>query len=168
MKLPPEPDVLGPFRGHVAIDWDGTLVSWNDADGRESGVWLEGAQDALRAFVAANIGVIVHSCRTTWVDGGGAEQIATILHEAGFAPFIVQTEDAGGSQQQVWSPWKPETEAPLAVGEYPPERPRIGIWCGLGKPIAWAYIDDRGVHFTTWEQVAPIILEHAQQFVFTR
>lgn len=154
----PEADTLPVgTRGHVAIDLDGTLVEWNHADGTKLGPWIEGAEDALRALTAAGIGVIVHSCRATWIGGGGSSIIADALRDAGFQPNLVKMVTRPGTTNQDYD-WQPVVYGSEA-GPTIPEGPPVGVWIGEGKPIAWAYIDDRGVHFETWSQTMRILNE---------
>ena len=43
------------------------------------------------------------------------------------------------------------------------EIPYSSIWCGNGKVIADVYLDDRAVHFTSWEDLSPYPREWIQE-----
>jgi hypothetical protein len=102
---------------------------------------MPGAREALLEALDAGAEVLVHSCRTGWLNGGGVGAIEEFLRSGGFEPCLVDTEDRGGNQVQVWS------------GAEDGGR-RVGIWVGRGKPIAQAYVDDRAVPFAgSWADV---------------
>lgn len=113
---------------YLAIDLDGTLAAWGD-DTSHCGEWMDGAQAALQQLLDNGDWVIVHSCRATWEEGGGASEIARFLVSGGFKPVACDRRY-----------WQEE----LDPGE-------VGIWVGTGKPIAQWYIDDRGIeHRGIW------------------
>jgi hypothetical protein len=126
----------------LAVDLDNTL-SEGGAEG--VGAWLPGAQEALHQALEAGAEVLVHTCRTGWLNGGGVAAVEEFLRSGGFAPCLVDTEDRGGNQVQVWA----EAKGPGR---------RVGIWVGRGKPIAQAYVDDRGVAFNgSWAEVIAVL-----------
>lgn len=126
----------------IAIDLDGTLIAWGE-DHHVPGPWLPGALEALKVLIAAGCEPIVHSCRVTWLIGGGLSGVIELLTDAGFSPYLVSV-DADGLQIQTDVP-----ESGLLVG----------IWVGKGKPIADFYIDDRALTFDgDWPSICRSIL----------
>lgn len=106
---------------NIAIDLDNTLLTWR-GDGSECGDWLPGAKIAVNALLEEGVGVIVHTCRTTWEAGGGVDSVLKVLRDAGFEPELCE---------ESWS-WPGG---------------KLGVWIGKGKPVAMAYVDDRAVRF---------------------
>jgi hypothetical protein len=106
----------------VVYDYDDTLVGYKRFG--EPGVWLEGAADALRSHLAAGRAVVVASCRVLW--DGGVDEIEAALRREGFEPKL---QDGRGVEN----------------GE--PQAGEIAVWLGTGKPLGYAYVDDKGVEF---------------------
>lgn len=160
---------------NVAIDLDGTLAHWRRPDDYATraeddpawsfgvGEWIDGAQDAVIRLVAGGNRVVVHTCRATWDAGGGTPAVVEFVRAGGFEPLLVVGQEMKGLVL-------PETDPVTVVnGEFNTlagaqgigcvfdegaERPErlaiklnIGVWVGVGKPIAHAYVDDRGVTF---------------------
>ena len=122
----------------VAIDLDGTIASWGH-EGYHVGEWIEGAQDALRTLLGEGHRLIIHTCRVTWPAGGEWKAVADFLRTGGFVPALVVTED---DQRQKWVYVDEDFADSLDNNAQV-----IGIWLGKGKPIADAYVDDRGIRF---------------------
>lgn len=142
---------------NVAIDLDGTLAEWPKGPmlpyGVKAGVgeWIDGAEAALRELLRDGHRVVVHSCRTTWEDGGGTEAVLAFVGagvwgrgrdgwERPFLPVpIVGQEMAVPVETAFGRAWH--------LADIRPERGQVGVWVGVGKPIAHWYVDDRGLHF---------------------
>lgn len=135
-----------PPRGPTyAVDLDGTLAEW-DQEWRPAGVenkpgaWLEGAQSAVARMLFDGCTVIVHTCRATWEAGGGTVAVAEFLRAGGFVPVNIVGHEMDGTHSD----------------DLRPSEGEVGVWVGVGKPIATYYIDDRGVPFDPalgWEPV---------------
>jgi hypothetical protein len=122
---------------NIAFDLDGTLAEWGHLPGRV-GDWLPGAEKGITEMLRGGHRLLVHTCRATWAEGGGTMEVARFLLVAGFAPKLVL-----GREQA------PDPNHPGAVtfDQLRPELGEVGIWVGVGKPIAHLYVDDRGLRF---------------------
>lgn len=138
----------------LAIDLDGTLAHWASAD-VFVGAWIDGAQAALLAFRKADYKVVVQTCRATWAEGGGLKAVADFLRTGGFVPFAVSGVETDGWSQEVWRYVYPDGTVKQhdEVAPYLQDDRAVGVWVGLGKPVAHAYIDDRAVPFRPDEGV---------------
>ena len=121
---------------NYAIDLDGTLAAWCD-DRRRCGEWIDGAQQMILDLVSANHRVLVHSVRCTWEYGGGLAEVVRFV-ESG--PFVAEVIPDNAHE---WSAIRPV----LSTSAAPTAEIVVGVWNGVGKPIAHWYVDDRGVHF---------------------
>lgn len=138
-----------------AVDLDGTIAEWG-ADRSRCGEWIVGAVDALTALRRAGHEIVVHSCRVTWEAGGGVREVARFLRSGGFQPCAVDHLLGDGAQVVRWRLIDEfgvisDIEALPSTGFAIPVSAienAIGIWVGVGKPIAHAYIDDRAIPFT--------------------
>lgn len=75
----------------IAIDLDGTLCQWKRGPGHgyEIGEWIPGAQDALHLLLASGHKIYIHTCRATWLEGGGYEGVREFFDRHGFhAPQV--------------------------------------------------------------------------------
>lgn len=160
---------------NLAIDLDGTLAHWRSEHAETRleggdflvGDWIDGAREALDAFLAAGFKVVIQSCRATWLAGGGLPAIAAFLRSGGFEPFAVRSVDEGGGQVEFWYPVLEDgsvrngslptyvNERGWKVPDIPPNG--VGIWVGEGKPIAHYYIDDRAVAFSAEAGWGPVV-----------
>lgn len=134
-----------PRRPTYAVDLDGTLAVW-DQVWRPAGVknkpgeWLEGAQSAIARMLFDWCTVIVHTCRATWEAGGGTDAVDEFIRSGGFVPVHIVGQEMSGTH----------------ADDLQPQNGEVGVWVGVGKPIATYYIDDRGVNFDPelgWEPV---------------
>ena len=77
----------------------------------------------------------------------GAVETLQKLHGMGFQIIIHSCRSNEGERSiKVMKDWLDHFQIPYdRIWGEPP--------CALGKPIADAYIDDRGLRFTSWEQV---------------
>lgn len=127
----------------VAVDLDGTLAAHEagvyDA---EVGEWLRGARLVLRRLLEDGTLVIVHTCRATWADGGGTGAVIAFVEAGGFVPRFVVGQEVEHPELVVAH----GRECFHASDLRPAER-EVGIWVGVGKPIAHHYVDDRAVRF---------------------
>lgn len=102
----------------IVYDYDDTLVGYKRFE--PAGDWLDGAQESLRDWLGRGYAVSVASCRVNW--GDGRHEIDEKLREAGFRPvFYTEADELQGGE--------------------------LGIYIGRGKPLGYAYVDDRGVAF---------------------
>jgi hypothetical protein len=111
------------------------------------GSWIDGAAAALQRLMAAGHHVCVHSCRATWEVGGGTDAVREFLLRESFIPVLVV-----GMEQQLVDPMLRH------VNGLRPDRCEVGIWVGVGKPVAHWYVDDRGVSFDA-ERGWPFMLD---------
>jgi hypothetical protein len=122
---------------NLAIDLDGTLAEWDNqfvpyGQTKGTGGWLGGAREALEQLLEQGHRVVLHSCRATWEDGGGTEACEEFLRSGGFVPVrVVGQEMAEGPH----------------VRDLAPHERQVGVWVGVGKPVAHWYVDDRAVEF---------------------
>lgn len=121
---------------NVAVDLDGTLAHWRGrwhVDGERSvvGDWIDGAQEALRTLLERGDRVVVHTCRTTWEEGGSTGAVVAFLESGGFRTRLVYGREMRATH---------DTSDDLLPTE-------VGVWVGVGKPIAHLYVDDRAVLF---------------------
>lgn len=148
----------------IALDLDGTVAHW-EGNGLTAGGWRDGGEKFVRALLAIPhdrwpTQVIVHSCRATWKAGGGWQSIAEFLAVGGFEPWLVETLSLDDDAlREVWVPLKRGEESWVRVPELGGGflgSLSVGIWHALGKPVASAYVDDRGVRAgdgVPWEVV---------------
>lgn len=111
---------------NLAIDLDNTLAAYVN-DQPHCGDWLEGAREALDQLLILGHKVCIQTCRATWEEGGGLKECKRFFAEVGFHPVVVTAPR-----------WSEHVDS--AARE-------VGIWMGVGKPIAHYYIDDRGITY---------------------
>lgn len=116
----------------IGVDFDGVLHRYSDGwrDGSVYDEPVDGAFDALRALMAADLSVFVHTVRDpfqveAWIDERSAEP-----DRAGRITCMI---DTGEDPREFWD-----------------ERGVLLIT--RRKYPAVAYVDDRGIRFTSWPQ----------------
>jgi len=120
----------------VAIDFDRTIAQY---DGRFSplvlGEPMSGAAEFVQSLLNDGVLVWLHTCRTTVTN--------TVSPWLGTGEFV---DVAGTTQQEVVAALYQWLERHGMLG--------VEVWSGKGKPIADAYIDDRGINFAgDWDAV---------------
>lgn len=117
----------------VAVDMDGTIAAWERGDGTEfgaaAGAWLPGSREFVETLLTVGLKVVVHTCRATWELGGGTPAVEEFLRLADFVPVQVVGQEMDGPHSDDLDNFARQ----------------VGVWVGVGKPIASAYVDDRGV-----------------------
>ncbi len=134
---------------NIAIDLDGTIAEWEkgvdySSSGNKIGKWIPGAKEAIDSFLEKGYGVIIHSCRATWKEGGGIESICNFLITGGYAPAVIH--DSNGEMSITFE----------GVDDITKDfnKQFVMVWAGEGKPIASYYIDDRAIEFKgNWQEI---------------
>lgn len=151
----------------VAVDMDGTIAAWERGDGTEfgaaAGAWLPGSQEFIRELLGVGLKVVVHTCRATWELGGGTPAVEAFVASGVFAPASLSDLRGfpGVGEHGEFPPITRERHPAvkmfvprLVVGQemeglhaddLDSAAGEVGVWVGVGKPIASAYVDDRGV-----------------------
>jgi histidinol phosphatase-like enzyme len=111
----------------LAIDLDGVLfkIYWQDGafDVKKFGEVVPGAREGMRALKKAGFYLIVHTCRTN--------------------PELNRTAQCSAAELQKIVELKLKEEG----------IPFDEVFAGVGKPVAIAYIDDRGIRFESWDDI---------------
>lgn len=114
----------GPRR--IAVDWDGTCVPdcWPEQDR----VWIDGAVDSLKTLVDHGFEVVIFSSRVSPAVYAAEHIERDETETLGEIAYIRSMLDEAGL-------------------------PDIEVWTRPYKPSALAYVDNRGVTFTSWDRV---------------
>lgn len=116
----------------VAVDWDGTLTE--DDRWPEVGGWLPGAVDALKCLAEVYDEVVIYSCRV--------------------ADWETDEVTPRNNEDQIEL-----IENMLLDAEIPPN---VYVWTRSYKPMAKAYIDNRGVRFNgNWAKTLQVLFHVA-------
>lgn len=116
-------------RPTICVDMDGTIAAYDGWKGlRDIGMPLPGAREFM-AELAMLGRVVVHTCRTN-------PQI-----DPDFARVVCDEYGSDDGMSMVVG------ELVVKVQEWLDEHdiPYDEVWSGVGKPIAYAYVDDRAV-----------------------
>ena len=121
----------------ICVDFDGTLV---EAKWPDMGDWMPGAVDAMFELHGLGFGLICNSARLNPYNPYSGTLRPDIEVNNDYALMRKKFDDAG-----------------LTF---------IDIWRGEGKPSCFAYIDDRGIHYTgspgSWRAVVRIVKARAE------
>lgn len=154
----------------LAIDLDGTLAHWvsvegNVASGNEPfrvempvGEWIPGAAFAVRRLREAGHRVILHTCRATWAAGGDTRACGAFLRSGGFVPFVVSSSELERGER--WRLMRDDgvvERQPYMQDVACEDVKAVGIWLGVGKPIAHVYVDDRAAVFSLDDGWDPLL-----------
>lgn len=123
----------GPFV--LAVDFDG-VIHYQEGGWRKEidGTPVPNSREVLERLHASGVRIIIHSSRAA-------------------AKWVKVGEEQKFENGQV---------EPMAIWLRKNDIPHDEIWFSPGKPLAHAYLDDRGMHFSTWNQ-AEVAISSAVQ-----